>query len=469
LPDGWAALCRHGLPVEQSVLGACLVYPDAIDVASEMLTADDFAELAHRVLFETMVKARSDGRRFDAALLRAALADRAGVDLGGVSMGQYIGRLVSEAPIAIAVRDHVRSLREIADYRRLYLASETLRERASQGAPAGLPRDIAADVMRELDAVVSAHLPSHLRRVTAGEAAASVMRALREPGAAPTSVGFYGVPELDQMTRGLHRGHLTIVAARPSMGKSAFAVSAGLSVASRGAPALFVSLEMPAEELAQRSLSCLAYDRRLPVPYVAIAAGAIDDGQARRLADAGEVMNRLPLVIEQQPGLTPAQIAARARNLAQQLERQGKKLGLVIVDHLGKVRPSDRYAGNRTTELGEITGALKDMAGELNCAVMALCQLNRQTEQRDNKRPTLGDLRESGRIEEDADNVLLLYREAYYQERSKKDGESAFDRQNRIGEVEHDLEIILAKQRQGPTGVVEAWCDMKCNVIQGKG
>jgi replicative DNA helicase len=470
-PDAWATLCQHGLPVEQAVLGACIVYPEAIDFASEIATPEDFSEPAHRVLFEAMSNARKDGRRLDAGLLKTALGDRIKVDLGGVTLGDYIGRLVVNAPIAMAVREHLRSLRDFADYRRLYQASELLRERASRGVPAGLPKDIAIDVIQALDGVVSANQPPHLKSISIGDAAAAVLDGVRRAhkGELKEPRPAYGVPELDDITGGLHRGHLTIVAARPSMGKSAFAVSVALNAAMSGHRVGFFSLEMSAEELAGRCISSLSYNPRDPIPYIDIQLGRVAPCDDMRLADAYERMSSLPLLIDGQPGLSPAQISTRARSLSQKIARDGGRLGLIIVDHIGKVRPSDRYAGNRTTELGEITGALKDMARELACPVVALCQLNRQTEQRENKRPTLGDLRESGRIEEDADNVLLLYREAYYQERTKQAGEDRDDREARIAPVRNEFEIIVAKQRQGATGVVEAWCDMPCNVIQGKG
>lgn len=469
--NDWSNLCTQGLSIEQSVLGACLVYPDAVDGAAEMLVPEDFTEQAHQVLFRVIVEARKSGRRMDVGLMKAALAEQWAVRFGEITLGQYVARLVADAPIAMQVREHVRALRDFADYRRLYSSAETLREKAARGMAAGIPSALAIDAIREIDGVVSMSVPPHLRRVSAGEAGETAFDRMQRAraGEKEGKGAPYGIPQLDMMTRGMHPGHLTIVAARPSMGKSAFAVSAALSASRANYPVLFVSLEMPAYELAERALSSLSFDRRSPIPYVSIRAGDIGDDQYERLEEAREYLASLPLSIEQQPGLSPGQIVTRARAAQQALSRDGRRLGLVVVDHLGKVRPSDRYAGNRTTELGEITSAMKDMAGELACNVMVLCQLNRQTEQRDNKRPTLGDLRESGRIEEDADNVLMLYREAYYQERTKSDGESDFDRRARISAVENEMEIIIAKQRQGETGIVEAWCSMPCNVIQGLG
>ncbi|GLK78021.1 replicative DNA helicase [Methylopila jiangsuensis] len=469
-PDAWATLLDRSLPIEQAVLGACLIYPDTIDAAVDAVASSDFIEPAHRLLFDRLAEARREGRRVDVGLLRVAVGDSAGVDLGGVTLSEYIARLAGQAPVPESVREHVRALRDFSDYRALYSAAEALREKAALGMAAGLPKALGIDAIAEIDRVVTSQMPEHLRRVSAGDAASSAFAKMERAraGEATARGAPYGVPQLDRMTFGMHPGHLTIVAARPSMGKSAFGVCAALAAAKAGHPCLFVSLEMSAEELAERAISNIASLSGSPIAYTDIRTGNLGDDQVARVEAAVGRLQRLPLAIEQQPGLSPGQIVTRARNAAQRLARSGRKLDVVIVDHLGKVRPSDRYAGNRTTELGEITGAMKDMAIELGCAVIVLCQLNRQTEQRDNKRPTLGDLRESGRIEEDADNVLLLYREAYYLERTKRDGESAFDRQTRIGEVAHDLEIIVAKQRQGETGVVEAWCDMASNTIQGR-
>ena len=467
----WADLIANVVPLEQAVLGACLVYPSAIELAHEMATADDFVEPMHQALFAKIMEARKAGRGVTVSLLRAAFGEDAAADVGGITVSEYVGRLVHEAPVAVSVRDHIAALRDGASTRRIFSVAELIREKAARGINAGAPREIAVEAICELDRIVAAHQPDHLRRVSCGEAGVSAIEKM-ERARAGEKEGWgapYGVPDLDRMTRGMHAGHLTIVAARPSMGKSAFGLAASLSAAKAGHAVLFISLEMSAEELAERALANLTFDNRSPIAYTSIRSGDIGDDQAARLHEAAVYMNRLPFVIEQQRGLSPSQIVARSRAAAQHLDRQGKRLALVVVDHLGKVRPSDRYAGNRTTELGEITGAFKDMAGELDCSVMALCQLNRQTEQRDNKRPTLGDLRESGRIEEDADNVLMLYRDGYYIERTKQQGEDTYDRQARLAAVANDMEIIVAKQRQGETGIVEAWCSMPCNVITGRG
>lgn len=470
-PQPWAQIEAQATDAEQHVLGACLVMPTAIDAARDVLSPEDFAEPIHRRLFDMLADARAAGRSPDVALLCAALGAGAEAEIApGMNVAAYVQRLLRAAPAAPSVKDYIEHLRDCADRRRLFLAGQLLTERAAAGRPAGTPREIAIDVMSTLDAVAAARMADHLRRVSAGEAANDVLARMERARAGDRDLEGtpYGVPMLDRMTLGMHAGHLTIVAARPSMGKTAFGLSASLSAARAGHAVLFMSLEMPASELTERALSCLSYEHGSPIPYTSIRSGDLGDDQARRLHAAGRAFSRYPITIEQQRGLSPSQIVARARSEAQRLARIGQRLGLVVVDHLGKVRPSDRYAGNRTTELGEITGALKDMSGELDCSVMLLCQLNRQTEQRDNKRPTLGDLRESGRIEEDADNVLMLYRPAYYEERTKEPGEKVLDRMARIGAVKHDMEIIVAKQRQGETGMVDAWCDMACNVISGR-
>ena len=275
----------------------------------------------------------------------------------------------------------------------------------------------------------------------------------------------FGLIDMDSVTR-LYPGDLTILAARPSMGKTTLGLSVALNAASAGTGVLFFSLEMPALSLGQRVLSDLCFGTD-PIPYTDIRDGRIPGDRLPRLRQAEAKAANLPLMIEDEAGLSVSQIAARSRSAIQRARQNGQTVGLIVIDHLGLVAASDRYAGSRHLELGAITTAFKALAKELGLPVLLLCQLSRGVEGRDNKRPMLSDLRESGRIEEDADTVLLLYREAYYLERAReKDPDKEAERLERLRFVQNVLEVNVAKQRQGATRTVELYVSMPSNAIR---
>jgi replicative DNA helicase len=259
----------------------------------------------------------------------------------------------------------------------------------------------------------------------------------------------FGLSDLDRRTSGIHRSEVSILAARPGMGKTAMAVHVALKAAESGAHVLYCSLEMMAAALAQRALTALAFKlsgNRRGIPYSDLRSGrGITDDDFRLLRDAQDYLHGLPLVIEQQPSLSLAQIAMRARRL-----KQKHGLDLLILDHIHRIQPANRYRGDPTAEISEISSGCAALAKELHIAFLALCQLSRATETRDknNKRPQLSDLRQSGSLEQDADLVLLAFREAYYQPQATD-----------------CLELRIAKQRQGPTDTVKFFCAIESNVI----
>jgi replicative DNA helicase len=241
--------------------------------------------------------------------------------------------------------------------------------------------------------------------------------------------GFY---DLDRMTSGLQAGDLVVLAARPSMGKTAFAINIAEHVAlNEGLPVAVFSMEMGAAQLAVRVVGSIG---RIDQGH--LRTGKLTDEEWPRLTDAIERLRTVSLHIDETPGLTPSELRANARRLA----RKCGKLGLIVVDYLQLMSGSSGGDGdNRATELGEISRGLKMLAKELQCPVIALSQLNRGVEQRTDKRPMMSDLRESGAIEQDADIIMFIYRDDYYNKDSKDPGVA---------------EIIIGKQRNGPTGAV---------------
>lgn len=218
---------------------------------------------------------------------------------------------------------------------------------------------------------------------------------------------------------------------------------------------------MGANPLATRVLSLVTAERGAGVPYFRLAKGQVSAAELAAVEQASIELDALPLVIEQRPGLTVTQIVGKARQVAQQFAAQGMGLGLVVVDHLGLVRPSSRYSGLRTLEVGEISAGLQALARELDVHCLALSQLNRNVEARADKRPQLSDLRDSGDLEQNADLVFAAYRESYYLERSSEP-----DDQARLLDVENTIEVGVLKNRQGPIGRADLWADMPCNLVR---
>ncbi len=277
-----------------------------------------------------------------------------------------------------------------------------------------------------------------------------------------------GISKLDEALNGWQRGELIVLAGRPGMGKSAVIASSIRQSAERGANVHLFSLEMSAEDIADRMLADTLYHSRESTKYFDIARGRVTDQQAEAVIDSQQMFKDLPIRIETKGDLTVSQIATRARKHQQALERQGRTLDLVIVDHLHIIRASNRYKGNHVAEVTETSAALKALAKELNVPVIVAAQLNRQVEGRDDKRPTLADLRDSGAIEQDADAILLLYREEYYLQARIGDAERDNKRVARLRQVRRKLEINVAKHRSGPPGVVDLFLDVSSNALRSE-
>lgn len=274
----------------------------------------------------------------------------------------------------------------------------------------------------------------------------------------------------DSLTRalcGYRRGELIIMAGRPSMGKSMVAQSLGLQMARRGHGVLMFGLEMSKEEYGCRTLSDLSFSSTIRVEHRDIRSQNIGDRQIEAVAYAAAMSHDWPFIVCDRRGMTVDDIQAEIRRCKRSMEKDGKTLDAVIVDHLGHVRDSGRYRDSKNNQVGEITSGLLRVAKDLDVAVIAVCQLNRQTENRDNKRPQLSDLRDSGNIEQDANAVIFVYREVYYIERmAVKDDNDAHDRDTLLANARNKIELIIAKSRSGPTEKIDMFCDPGCNVIR---
>lgn len=454
----------HSFECEQALLGAILNAPECLDMVRGMVDAEDFAEDFHGRIFAAMCMRRDAGEAIDLRFLKLMLGD---ADLGGITVGEYISRIYSQAATTFNARDHAKVVRRTKQLRVALAAARELQEAIGVASITEDPAPIVAQAIETLDMVANAGVAQQLRRVTFGEAGAEALdlvRAIRE-GRGERGIPF-GIPSLDRATLGMHPGQLIVLAARPAMGKTTVAMSFAMSAAKAGCGVGFVSLEMGACELGQRALSSLAYGRTpRPVSYrEIIEARSLTDTDLAVLDEAQAHMRKLPLWVEQQPGLTVSQIAARARQMKARADRTKTPMRLLVIDHIGLIKPSARYSGNRVQEIAEITGALKVLAKELNVAVLALSQLSRNIEQRpiEDRRPILSDLRDSGSIEQDADAVIGLFRLEYYLDRKT---DRTPDEDADLRECRNVIEIEILKQRQGPTPRIPCFCDIACNIV----
>lgn len=459
---GAEPLPPHALDSEQALLGAILHNNEALDLVRQHVEAVDFFEDVHRHIFEVMCARRDAGEPIDRRLMRTVLGN---ADLGGVTVGAYLARLYAEATTVSGAPGYARLIAQAAQMRRVLTTAQDAVEAMLAGS-VHAPADYASHMIESLDEVASAGLAEHARRVTLGQGVTGVLARIEQvrQGLVPRGVP-YGVPGLDRVTLGMRPGQFIVLAGRPGMGKTTVALHIALIAARRSGAVGFFSLEMDATELSERMLAALAYDPRAreTITYRAIAeARGLSPDALWRLQEAEKACAAIPLWIDPQPGLSLAQIASRARQMQLKAERQGRPLAAIVVDHIGLIRPSKRYSGNRVQEMTEISSGLKGLAKELGIPVLGLSQLNREVEKRQDKRPQLADLRESGSIEQDADVVLGLYREAYYLEHKADRSEAETDR---LARCQNLLEIEILKQRSGPTIRIECFADIACNVL----
>jgi replicative DNA helicase len=460
-----AALCS--IELEQEILSSVIISNIAATVLEREVFASDFSEPLHSQISEAICRVHCEHGSVSPSLIVAAMGGDASVTVGdGTTLGQYIARLAAAACVPGAVKAYAKQLREFANRRKLLEMADTLRLGVQANQPATELAGVAIEALDEITAAASSgSTPQVSLREANQQSLVRMQWGMQNPGKLPGLS--WGLRGLDEQTGGLKRGELFILAGRPGMGKTALALCVARAVASACEATFFSSLEMGAVSLSDRNLADIAYERNRPIPYYDIANGTLSNPQAERVIDAARIQHDWPLHIDPAPGLTVSQIASRARRHKQALERKGQRLGLLIVDHLHIVRPSNRYSGARVNEVGEISAALKGLAKDLDVPVLALAQLSRQVESRDDKRPTMADLRDSGTIEQDADAIIFVYREAYYLERETAlTAEKEAARVDRLIDAKDQLEAIIAKQRNGPTGTVKLFCDIACNAVR---
>jgi replicative DNA helicase len=333
----------------------------------------------------------------------------------------------------------------------------------------------AETIAAEMERLSKAHLEKDHALTSLGITATAVVDRVSDlyAGGEPQEdqMAYPGSARMAEILGGFRRGRLYVIGGRPGSGKTTTGLSLLLRTAGKGHGVLFFELEMQAAELTEMAVCDLAWSRTRRIEYRDLnskrtLAVVNTDDKMEALVHAGQKLNSLPFVICDRTALTIADIRSLAMQHAQRLEGQGKRLDVICIDHLNLVRASARYSGNKVAETEEVSNALKALAKELNCAVVALCQLSRGVEGRDDKRPSLADLRWTGAIEQDADVVMFVYREAYYLAKKVDDPDEEKFRQSRLEAVENKLEIIIAKHRGGPTTTLEMFTDIGCGVVR---
>ena len=451
----------HSIEAEQQLLGAILTNNDLFDRVAQILKAEHFYDPVHARIFETAAARIAKNNLASPVTLKAFLEDDAGLaELGGPA---YLMRLAGAAISSFAVRDYAEMIYDLAIRRELIDVGNDIAAKAARVDVQSEPKEQIVEAEQKLYALAEQGqteqgFQSFLTAVTDAVKVANAAYQ-REGGLAGVSTGLI---DLDKKLGGLHRSDLLILAGRPSMGKTSLATNVAFNIARAykkgittsgeegaidGGVVGFFSLEMSAEQLASRILSEVA-----KIPSNQIRRGEFTESEFRRIVDAAKELEAAPLFIDDTPALPISQLAARARRL-----KRTHGLDALFVDYLQLVRGTGR-SENRVNEISEITMGLKAIAKELDIPVVALSQLSRQVENREDKRPQLSDLRESGSIEQDADVVMFVFREEYYKEREKP-GDHELDKmaiwQDEMERLHGKAEVVIGKQRHGPIGTVE--------------
>ncbi len=451
----------HNIEAEQALLGAILVNNEAFYRVSDFLEAKHFFEPIHQRIFELAGGLVRANKLATPVTLKTFLPPD--FDVAGLSLNQYLARLAAEATTIINAEDYGRTVYDLSVRRDLIAIGEEMVNTAYDAPVDATPASHIEEAERKLYEIAeTGRYDSGFQRFAQALTTAVDMAARAYQRDGNLSGLATGLTDLDNRMGGLQQSDLIILAGRPGMGKTALATNIAYNVAKawvgetradghmgtvNGGIVGFFSLEMSAEQLATRILS-----EQSGIPSNKIRRGAIEEGEFEKIKDVSIQLQNLPFYVDETGGLSIGQLAARARRLKRQ-----RGLDLMVIDYLQLLQGSSRRANDsRVQEITEITTRLKALAKELNVPILALSQLSRQVESRDDKRPQLSDLRESGSIEQDADVVLFVFREEYYLENKKpREGTAEFaEWEKQITDAHGKAEVIIGKQRHGPTGTV---------------
>ncbi|OUS08264.1 replicative DNA helicase [Rhodobacterales bacterium 52_120_T64] len=459
--DSEAQALPHNIEAEQALLGALLVNNDVFDRVTAIVNEGHFYDPVHGRIFEVAARRIQKNALASPVTLKAFMEDDEGLkELGGPA---YLVRLAGASISLFAAKDYAQLIYDLAIRRDLMAIGDQISATAASVDVESEPKDQIVDAEQMLYQLgesgnVDSGFQSFLRALTSAVDVANAAY-LRDGGMSGISTGLI---DMDKKLGGLHPSDLLILAGRPSMGKTSLVTNIAFNIAKaykkgikpdgtegaiEGGVVGFYSLEMSSEQLAARILSEAA-----EIPSEQIRRGDMSEEEFRRFLEAAKDLEACPLYIDDTPALPISSLAARARRLKRQ-----HGLDVLMVDYLQLVRPATAK-DSRVNEVSEITQGLKAIAKELNIPVIALSQLSRQVESREDKRPMLSDLRESGSIEQDADVVMFVFREEYYKEREKPgehDVEKMMTWKQEMDNLMGKAEVIIGKQRHGPIGTVD--------------
>lgn len=417
----------HSVEAEQSVLGGMMIANDSWDNIADVVSESDFYRGAHRQIFVQMDKLVEAGEPIDVITLSEALNNAGELEaVGGLA---YLAELAKNTPSVANIRAYARVVRERSTLRSMIAVANQVSDNAfnAEGRDSGELLDEAErQIMQITEDRPNQGGPEEVNPLL--KRAVERIDELFNSDGNITGVST-GFADLDEMTSGLQRSDLVIVAARPSMGKTTFAMNlVEHAVLNGDKPVVVFSMEMPAESLIMRMISSIGR-----INQTKVRSGKLDEEDWPKLTAAVSQLKDRPLFIDDTAALTPTEIRSRARRIA----REHGEIGMIMIDYLQLMQVAGGGSDGRTAEISEISRSLKTIAKEFNCPVVALSQLNRSLEQRPNKRPINSDLRESGAIEQDADVIMFIYRDEVYNEETQDKGVA---------------EIIIGKQRNGPIG-----------------
>lgn len=452
---------------EQALIGAVLVR-GSIDAIGGGLRPEHFHEPLHQRIFECIQRCAQSGSSFAFNAIKAEFAlDRGVQGVGGV---EYLSLCMRAAPgvTDTYLQAYAAVIVRLAAQRALLTAAKDIEGCVSDAPSEWGISDLMLMAEGAIQKASAAFEGSRKSRVyTAADVASDAVKQAMS-GEATVSCRF-GIKSLDTMVGGLAKGEYALIGGRPGMGKTAVGMQIALNVARQNKAVAFFSLEMPARSIIQRALTSVAYEGGARLAYSDIRKGLFDPANSTALFHAESVFRGLNLWMVEGDGHTPQKIMADAKMLARRADAMGQALGLIVVDHVQKVAPGRQYNSNKTAEMTEISDALQKMAQSMQCPVLALCQLSRGVEGREDKRPVLADLRESGGLEQDADMVILLYREAYYLQNKEPDPFHEPEKHNewvkKISAVRFQLEAHVAKMRSGESGTAHLFFDAPSSYV----
>lgn len=446
-----AQIVLDEVDIELSVLGTLFTFPALFDKVSADMRPEWFSDEFARYMFTAMVDIADKGGTMSVTAIVAALPEQC----GRMTRGQFFAHACAQAHTQDQIPALLRALkdrwarREIVAYSRASIArAQTIGES---------PFVIASELVGAMDTVTASEQERHGIMIDESTArvGAGVASGIRVKGVTT------GIASLDDKLNGYVPGQLYVIAGRPGMGKSAFMTSSLRRTAQAGHGVALFSLEMTEAEIATRVISDALDDITAP-HFGSIQRGLVEPRWLKEIDVLNTSLAGVPLYVDDSSRLTFAEIRAKARKIKSEFERQGVPLAVVCIDHMGLVTPSDRYGGNKVAEAGEVSGQARALAKELGCCVLLLCQLSREVEKRDDKRPIMSDLRWSGEIEQDAHVVAFLYREFYYLSQDAQ--ADPYD----VQASRNKLDFLIRKNRNGATEDVALWCSIAHSSIRDR-